>query len=275
LFVVAFSQIALIFSFMPNHNPTPLTTRLHRFAAARFSPEGEYGLHLTIGVAMLLVATAIFARMAGAVVAGEPITQLDVEVANWLHAHAHANAGLRAVLMAVTHVHSTPGILILASMTGIWLYRRGKRYWVVALASAVPGGLVLNVLLKHTFERARPHFAEPLLELSTYSFPSGHSMAATVLYGFLACYAARHARGWAGRVLPFVLAAAMVATVAFSRMYLGVHYLSDVLAAMAEGCGWLAICISGAATLNRRSRARARRAGEPVDPQEFDQLEKN
>lgn len=249
--------------------PNDILPRLHRFAAARFSPAGEYGLHLTAGVAMLIAATAIFAHMAGAVVAGAPITQLDVEVAQALHPHARANDGLRSFLMAVTHMHSTPGILAMALLVGIWLYRGGHRYWTLALVASVPGGQVLNVLLKHTFERARPHFVEPLLELSTYSFPSGHAMGATVLYGFIACYAARHARSWWGRVLPFVLALAMVATVAFSRMYLGVHYLSDVLAAAAEGCGWLAICITGAATFNRRRRARERLAGQPVEPQDI------
>lgn len=247
--------------------------RLHRFAAARFSPEGEYGLYLTAGVAMLLLATAIFARMAGAVVAGAPITQLDVEVANWLHGHARANGLLREAMLVLTHVHSTPGILVLASIAGVWLVRKGQRSWTIALVASVPGGQILNVLLKHSFERARPHFAEPLLELSTYSFPSGHAMGATVLYGFLACYAARHARSWTGRVLPFVLALLMVATVAFSRMYLGVHYLSDVLAAVVEGCGWLAICITGAATFKRRKQARARRAGAPAGRTTSDRLE--
>lgn len=239
--------------------------RLHRFAAARFSPEGEYGLHLTVGVALLLAATAVFARLAGAVVAGAPITQLDVEVANWLHAHAREGGPLQLFLMAVTQVHRTPGVLILALAAGIWLYRGGHRYWTLALVSAVPGGMLLNVALKHTFERARPHFEEPLLQLTTYSFPSGHAMAATVLYGLLACYAARHARSWVGRVLPFVLAGMMIFTVAFSRLYLGAHYLSDVLAAFVEGCGWLAICISGTATLNRRRAARERmRTGKVV-----------
>lgn len=243
--------------------------RLQRFAAARLSPAGQYGLHLSAGLAMLLLATAFFVHMAGAVVAGAPITRLDVELANWLHPHAHENAGLRQVLLLLTHVHSTPGILILALLMGIWLYKNGHRYWTVALVASVPGGQILNVVLKHIFARARPQFAEPLLELSTYSFPSGHAMGATVLYGFIACYAARQARSWWGRVLPFVLALTMVATVAFSRMYLGVHYLSDVLAAAAEGCAWLAICITGAATLNRRRRARERRAGEPVEPQDI------
>ncbi|MFC0252667.1 phosphatase PAP2 family protein [Massilia consociata] len=253
---------------MQNNIPSQ-HNRFHRFAAARFSPEGAYGLHLTAGVAMLLIATAVFAHLAGAVVAGAPLTQLDAELASWLHQHARANDALRQSLLVITHIHSTPGILGLALAAGIWLYRKGHRYWLMALASAVPGGLVLNVLLKHTFARARPHFAEPLLELTTYSFPSGHALGATVVYGFLACYAARHARSWAGRVLAFVLAIAMVATVAFSRMYLGVHYLSDVLAGAAEGCAWLAICIAGAATLNRRRRARERRAGRPAGHQEI------
>lgn len=254
---------------MTNELLSRLLRRIHQMIAARFSPEEEYGLHLTAGVAMLLTATALFAHMAGAVVAGAPITQLDVEVANRLHAHARANEGLREFLAVVTHVHSTPGILAMALLVGIWLLRHGHRYWTLALVASVPGGQILNVLLKYTFERARPHFAEPLLELSTYSFPSGHAMGATVLYGFIACYAARHARSWWGRVLPFVLALLMVATVAFSRMYLGVHYLSDVLAAAAEGCGWLAICITGGATFNRRKRARERLAGRPVEPQDM------
>lgn len=243
--------------------------RLHRFAAARFSPEGEYGLHLTVGVVLLLAATAVFARLAGAVVAGAPITQLDVEVAQWLHAHARESSGLRQFLMAVTQVHRTPGVLALALVAGIWLYRRGHRYWVVALVSAVPGGMLLNVALKETFERARPHFAEPFVELTTYSFPSGHAMAATVLYGLIACFAARQARSWAGRVLPFVLAGVMIFTVSFSRLYLGAHYLSDVLAAFVEGCGWLAICISAAATLNRRQAARERMRTGRVVPEDI------
>lgn len=247
----------------------PPLQRLQRFTAARFSPEGEYGLHLTVGLVFLIGAMAVFARLAGAVVAGAPITRLDVEVANWLHLHASQGGLLREGLLVLTHLHSTPGVLAIAACVGIWLYRRGHRYWPIALVAAVPGGMLLNVALKHTFERARPHFAEPILTLSTYSFPSGHTMAATVLYGLLACYFTRRARSRAGRVLPFVLAAIMIGAIAFSRMYLGAHYLSDILAALAEGCGWLAICISGAATLNRRQAARRRRASQAPPPQEI------
>lgn len=237
-----------------------LTARLHRFAAARVSPEEEFGLHLTVGVLVMLLAMAGFARIAGAVVAGAPITQLDVELANWLHAHARDSLPLRQVMMGITHLHSTPGMLALTALAGWWFHRRGARHWMLTLLATVPGGMVLNVLMKHTFERARPHFDEPLLTLSTYSFPSGHAAAATLFYGLLACYLTRQAHGWAQRAGIVLLACLMVALVAGSRLYLGAHYLSDVLAAIAEGCAWLSICVTGVATLRRRQAARARRS---------------
>ena len=235
-----------------------LTTRLHRFAAARFSPQEEFGLHLTLGVLALLLAMAGFARIAGAVVDGAPITGVDLRLAAWLHIHAHDSALLRNFRLGVTHLHSTPGVLGLTALAGWWLTRQGARHWMLTLLVAVPGGMLLNVAMKHTFERARPHFDEPILTLSTYSFPSGHTVAATLLYGVLACYLTQRARSWQARAAIVTVACAMVLLVAGSRLYLGAHYLSDVLAAMAEGCAWLAICVTGVATLRRRQAARAR-----------------
>ncbi len=245
-----------------------LPGKLRGFLAARMSPKELYGLHLTIGVALLIAAAIAFDHVAGAVVDGAPMTLLDVELARWLHEHARANDGPRMFMLAVTHLHSTPGVLGLALVLGYWWYRRGHRYWLLALLVTVPGGMLLNVLLKHIFERARPEFTNPILNLDTYSFPSGHTLAATVLYGLLACYLARRSRSWGGRVLPFAGAAAMVALVALSRMYLGAHYLTDVVAAVAEGCAWLAVCITATTTLNRRRvrRAQARPGGaRPAD----------
>ncbi|MCA1246413.1 phosphatase PAP2 family protein [Massilia sp. MS-15] len=238
----------------------PTSSTLH--TASRSA--GEPAFHPRAALAVLLFSSTVFACLALAVTTGAPITLLDAHAAQWLHVHAHANGGLRAALLLLTHVHSTPGILALALVAAIWLYRQGQRYWILALVAAVPGGQLLNALLKQMFARVRPQFAEPLLELATYSFPSGHALGATVLYGVLACYAARQARSRAGRVLPFVLALAMVATVSFSRMYLGVHYLSDVVAGLAEGCAWLALCLSGVAILARRRPDLAGRAGAAV-----------
>jgi undecaprenyl-diphosphatase len=97
-----------------------------------------------------------------------------------------------------------------------------------------------------------------LLTLSTYSFPSGHTAAATVFYGLLACYLLRRVQAWPARAAIVAACCLMVGLVALSRMYLGVHYLSDVLAATLEGAAWLATCITAVSTLQRRRHARAR-----------------
>jgi undecaprenyl-diphosphatase len=234
----------------------PKTTfpRLRRFAAARLEPDGEFGLHLTIGVLVLLLAAWIFGGIARDVVEHEALTRLDARLALWLH--GHMRPGLTWVMLLLAWLHGIVGTLALALLLGWWLRGRLEPYWLLALAAAVPGGLVLNFALKLAFHRARPHFHDPVLILPTYSFPSGHALSATVVYGFIACYVVRHARTRPVRVATVLLACALVALVAFSRLYLGVHYLSDVLAGIAEGCAWLAVCITAASTLRRR---RARR----------------
>jgi hypothetical protein len=117
-----------------------LTTRLHRFTAARFSPQEELGLHLTLGVLALLLAMAGFAQVAEAVVDGAPITALDLRLANWLHLHANDSALLRTFLLGVTQLHSTPGVLGLTALAGWWLVRHDARHWMLTLVAAVPGG---------------------------------------------------------------------------------------------------------------------------------------
>ena len=99
-------------------------------------------------------------------------------------------------------------------------------------------------------------FDEPLLTLSTYSFPSGHTLGATMFYGVLAAYLVCVVPRWRVRTLVVLGACTMVALVALSRVYLGAHFLSDVLAAMLEGCAWLAVCITSCSTLRRQRAAR-------------------
>jgi membrane-associated phospholipid phosphatase len=226
--------------------------RLHRFLAARFSPGEELGLHLTAGVLLLVIAAWIFGAIAEDVVHHEAFTLLDVRVATWLHVHAHAREGLTRAMLFVSSTHDTIGTLVMTALFALWLLARRARYWLLSLAVCVPGGMLLNVLLKYVFQRTRPQFDDPLVSLLTYSFPSGHTVAATLLYGVLAAYLCTVLPRWRTRALVAVAACLMVALVAFSRIYLGAHYLSDVLGAIAEGCAWLAIVITASATWRRR-----------------------
>jgi undecaprenyl-diphosphatase len=98
--------------------------------------------------------------------------------------------------------------------------------------------------LKLAFYRPRPHFDDPILSLTGYSFPSGHTMAATVLYGILAVLLVTKVKRKRSKVLIALAASLLIALVGFSRMYLGAHYLSDVLGAIAEGLAWMSLCLT-------------------------------
>jgi len=207
-------------------------------------------LHLVAGLVLLIVAAAVFNVIAGAAVGpGARLAALDISVSQWLH--ARAGEPWTTLMLAVSHLHSVAGIAFLALLFAWQLWRRQAHYWLLTLLLSVPPGMVLNVLLKHSYQRVRPSFEAPLLTLPTFSFPSGHTLAATVFYGVLACYLWTQARGAGRRAALAVGALLMVALVAFSRVYLGVHYLTDVLAAVAEGLGWLAVCVTAVSSLRR------------------------
>jgi len=234
------------------------TSRLHRFLAARFSPEGETGLHFTIGIVLILCAAVAFGEIAEDVVQGDKITLIDVQLAQWFRQRAIHGSGFTDAMLLITHWNGIVGSSIMGVLLALWFWYRKAHYWLVVTLAAVPGGMLLNVALKHIFRRARPTLEDPLLTLSTYSFPSGHTAAATVFYGLLACYLVRRVTSWPARLAVIAACVLMVMLVALSRMYLGVHYLSDVLAASAEGAAWLTVCITAVSTLQRRRMARAR-----------------
>jgi undecaprenyl-diphosphatase len=123
------------------------------------------------------------------------------------------------------------------------LWRAKQRNWAITLLAVVPLGLAINVLLKHLFARTRPSFEDPLLVLDTYSFPSGHVAGATLFYGFLVAYFWRRIRSPGGRAASVAAAVILAGLVAFSRIYLGVHFLSDVVGAAAWSLAWLALCL--------------------------------
>jgi len=182
------------------------------------------------GWAAFLGAGALFFAIAWNVSARSSLAALDVQVAMWLH--AHATPALTAIMLAVTQLHSTVAVTVLSVVFAVALARLRERYWILTLACSVGGAMLLNLLLKQAYERARPHFDDPLVTLGTYSFPSGHTTAAVAFYGVLAAFLVSRFYDRRLRAAIATGAIAMIALVAFSRLYLGAHYLSDVLAAV-------------------------------------------
>lgn len=224
------------------------------FMQARLSPDGYLGLHLTIGAITLMVAVFIFGNIAEDVMTADSIVRMDLQISRWFE--AHATPALTRVFIFITELHSTPGALALGFLFALYLAHKRAWAWVWLVVVSLPLGMLINVLLKNIFQRARPSFDHPLLTLSTYSFPSGHTAAATLLYGVVGGYLISVSKGW-WRFLISVLALAMVALVGLSRIYLGVHYLSDVLAAVASSTVWLAFTMTAIATWRKRQIALA------------------
>ena len=145
------------------------------------------------------------------------------------------------LMLAATELASTAFVLPTTALLAAVLAVRKSGYWVGRLALSVPAGVLLNELLKYMFHRSRPALEHPLVKLPSYSFPSGHALAATVFYGFTAILLWSYVAPKVWRVVIGTAIAVVILMVGFSRVYLGAHYLSDVLAGFLEGATWLSI----------------------------------
>ena len=197
-----------------------------------------------------LVAGGIFLGLAWNVASHDTIVIVDAEVANWLH--GHASPPLTTLMLAITHANSTVAISAWSVLFALLLARMKEWYWMLSVTLAVAGGLLLNVAIKYAYERARPRFDDPFLTLHTYSFPSGHTAGATLFYGVLAAFLVSRAYDHRRRAALVAAAAVAIALVAFSRIYLGAHYLSDVLAAACSSTAWLVLSLAAVRALVHR-----------------------
>lgn len=187
-------------------------------------------------------AVAAFVFIAAAVIMDPSVMSMDANASTWLHAHARP---LVTEFMIVVSFLGAPSTLTGTTVvTGLVLVYRQRFQQSIILLSVVLGGNFLNFCLKQILHRGRPVFEDPILTLPTYSFPSGHAMAATVFYGLAAAYAATHAMRRCSPRSVILAAVTMIALVCFSRVYLGVHYLSDVMAGVAEGVAWLVLWLT-------------------------------
>ncbi len=164
-----------------------------------------------------------------------PLAGPDHEVAGWFH--AHLTRTFVSVLRGFTEFGS--GEWIGAVLFFVALYFVWKKWWpsLVTLIIAVPGGMLLNEWLKILVHRHRPFVDGPFVDWSGYSFASGHTIAATLLYGQLLLF-----------VLPVLKARHLVG---FSRIALGAHFLTDVLAAIIFGIIWLMVCMIAGKPMRR------------------------
>lgn len=186
---------------------------------------------------MLAVSTSLFAVLSAAVLFWERADRLDVRAVSWVQ--RTAPDGLVDVMHVVTYAGSAVflgPLVILAGAFFLWRGRPGATIFVIA-ASA--GSQLSSQALKALFQRGRPELEDPLVQLTTYAYPSGHAFGATATYGSLALVLASAPMGRRGRIAVLTGAAALIFVVGASRVILGRHYALDVLAGLVGGVALL------------------------------------
>ena len=182
---------------------------------------------------------ALLAALFGAVLvaAGETIVHVDGRLAAALHAQATpaATTGFEVV----TLLGSTAVLFAVTAVAAGYLARLGRRRDASFLILVFAGAEALTWSLKAIFERPRPTFDDPIATASSFSFPSGHALVSLAVYGVLAYVLLESLRSRRTRAACLAAAAVVVTAIGFSRLYLGVHYLSDVLAGYAVALAWL------------------------------------
>jgi undecaprenyl-diphosphatase len=197
---------------------------------------------LTVGVIIGLLAVAIFALFATAVEKG--LTQtLDERTLTWFE--SHRTPGRDEFMSHVTTLGDGVVLWMLVIVASLFLWQTRHHWSVALLFIGVIGGSFLNEALKVAFGRARPGGVAHLDAVSSMSFPSGHAMVSLITYGSVAYLVARLEPTPRLRNTTWIVAGVIVAGIGISRMYLGVHYPSDVIAGFLAGLAWLAFVASG------------------------------
>ncbi|GAB1538425.1 hypothetical protein NUACC21_10860 [Scytonema sp. NUACC21] len=150
---------------------------------------------------------------------------------------------LDRIMIGITSLGGSVGLLLicLALGTGPLYYKRPSEATTFGIATI--GAIGLNYLLKERFGRARPALWDRIVHVGHYSFPSGHAMMSMVIYGFLGYTLAKQFPQHRGKI--FAATILLIAAIGFSRLYLGVHWPTDVVAGYAVGLLWLIACILG------------------------------
>jgi membrane-associated phospholipid phosphatase len=216
----------------------PLQLRRYGASLRKRDPRTVTLSALTVGFA---AAVAAFAHLAEDYLTGDPIVRWDIRFAAWLH--AHASDPLVRVFDVVTLAGNSIVLFVLVAAIGIVLLRRTRPNEAAVIALAFGGSALLNPLLKLLFHRKRPELA--FVHLDTYSFPSGHAAVSTATFTTIAFLLGRRYRSLRARLAIALGTAAAILLVGFSRLYLGAHYLSDVLAGISFGFAWAMLCLIG------------------------------
>jgi membrane-associated phospholipid phosphatase len=212
---------------------------LRRVVVSAWFRRREPHLQLQVALALLFAgAVGAFAHITEDYLTGDPLVRWDLEFSRWLH--EHSSSTLVSLFKVVTLAGNVAFLALLTVAVALYLLRRRLFNAAALFAVAALGIEIVNPLLKLLFHRPRPVLA--YVHIDTYSFPSGHAAGASAIYG-VALYLLARGSAPRRRVVCGIAYVALVVVIGFSRLYLEVHYLSDVLAGLSLGTAWAFACL--------------------------------
>jgi membrane-associated phospholipid phosphatase len=220
------------------------------------TPSAKAGIGLIVALAAIGLLLWGFAALADSFSEKGRIAQLDLAVLNWLQ--QHGSEGGERVFVYVSWL-GAPVLVAVDVMVAGWLALHRMWRWFALWMIAIGGGVLLDEMLKLAFHRARPSVASEFISRSSWSFPSGHAMNSLVGYAMLAFLLRERLTNERARVAVTAGAVILIAAIGFSRLYLGVHYLSDVTAGYLAGSAWVLACITAERYAIGRSHAHTNR----------------
>lgn len=216
--------------------------RVLRFIARHVgNAYATFGIFLLSGAALAIGCTWAFSEVAEHVRQGT--TQpFDDAVMRWIGNHQYP--ALQSVMLEITALGTGTVVAMIVFVAGMFLWLNKHKHSAVLLIVATLGGMVLDTVLKIGFNRPRPQIFTWGTHAASSSFPSGHAMSSIIVYGTVAYLAARLQQNFASRIATMALAAIIIVAIGLSRLYLGVHYPSDVLAGLIIGLAWAGFCMA-------------------------------
>ncbi|HOJ74116.1 MAG TPA: phosphatase PAP2 family protein [Phycisphaerae bacterium] len=211
---------------------------------------------LLITLLVIVLGVWAFAELADEVIEGETVTFDEWVTLKLRTADAPAEPigppWVERVAMDITALggYTVLTLLVLAVAGYLLLARKRHAMWLVLLASGT--GWALTMGLKEIFGRERPSIVPHLVQEQSLSFPSGHAMMSAVVYMTLGVLLAQLVERWTLRIYSLLLAVAATFLIGLSRVFLGVHYPTDVLAGWSAGLAWAVLCWLVARSLQRR-----------------------
>lgn len=263
IFFAAFAAVFLLL-WLAVFAVGPATERLlartaHWTAKFRYRDYLPVIVVLAVGIAATAMAGDGFIDIAESLHEESPaLHAIDAQTHAW--ARFTRTPGATLFFTTLTLIGTPVGIGILVLIVSVLLAFRNRYRWAAYLIVTTTLGGLLNLQLKSYFARARPELAEALRSAHGYSFPSGHAMGSAVCFGALAYLALRTIPRWRHRAAAIAFAGTMILAISASRIYLGVHWISDVGAGICAGLIWVIAATVAYETMRRIRTVRSLRA---------------